>query len=165
MTNWFRNGFTSRDILPSSPVQCGLCDTILDWLCMRLRLAVSYETNMTPNRVLVHLFHDIVTGFCTKIILCSLSNQRGGLKTAFAKDRYLFFLKKNAFNLWRLYSPLVSGHTTLAVVKTDKEQSWQFSWQMILAAYILALSIATLTAQKGEVTMYVRLNFMPMLDL
>ena len=94
---------------------------------MRLRLAVSYETNMTPNRVLVHLFHDIVTGFRTKIILCSLSNQRGGLKTALQRTGTCFFFKKNAFNLSRLYSPLVSGHTTLAVVKTDKEQSWQFS--------------------------------------
>lgn len=165
MTNWFRNGFTSRDILTSSPVQCGLCDTILDWLCMRIRLAVSYETNMTPNRVLVHLFHVIVAGFRTKIMLCSLSNQRGGLKTAFAKDRHLFFFFKRMHLTCGAYIHHLFQATTLAVVKTDKEQSWPFSWEMILVAYIPALSIATLTAQKGEETMYVRLNCMPMFDL
>ena len=162
MTNWFRNGFTSRDILPSSPVQCGLWDTILDWLCMRLRLAVSYETNMTPNRLLVHLLHDVVAGFRTKIILRSLSNQRGGLKTALQRTGTCF--KKMHLTCGAYIQHLFQA-TTVPVVKTDKEKSWLFSWQMILAAYILALSIATLTAQKGEVTMYVRLNFMPMLDL
>ena len=120
---------------------------------MRVRLTVSYETNITPNRVFVHLFHDIVARFRTKMILCLLSNQRrGSAKTASQMTDTCF---KKCIYLWRILIQHLFQATTLAVIKKAKEKPRQLSWQMILAACILALSFATLTAKKGEVTMYV----------
>ena len=119
---------------------------------MRLRFAVSCETNITPNRVFVHLLHDIVARYRTTTMLCSSSNQRRGSETALQMTDTCF---KKCIDLWRILIQHLFQATTLTVIKKEKEKPRQLSSQMILAAYILALSFATLTAQKGKVTIYV----------